>query len=123
MKKRGILMKLRTGDIAIIVLVVLLAISIWLVPYAFKADGEWVEVSHDGRPAYKLSLIEDKTVEVNGCTVEISGGAARVSSATCPDKICVKSGEISKKGEVIVCVPNRISIEVFGVSSYDALAG
>ena len=41
-----------------------------------------------------------------------------------PDKLCVKQGEISKAGESIICLPNRIIVSVEGgeESGIDATA-
>ena len=33
----------------------------------------------------------------------------------CPDKLDVKQGYISKVGEVIVCLPNKLVIEIKGI--------
>ena len=41
-----------------------------------------------------------------------SGGKVWVTDASCPDKICEHYGKISGDGEVIVCLPNRLIIQV-----------
>ena len=43
----------------------------------------------------------------------------RVIEADCPDQLDVKQGYISKVGEVIVCLPNRLVIEIKGVDEGD----
>ena len=35
-----------------------------------------------------------------------------MSDATCKNKICVNTGKISKKGESIVCLPNKTIVEI-----------
>ena len=37
--------------------------------------------------------------------------------ATCPDHICVNQKEISKTGETIVCLPNKVIVEIKGADS------
>ena len=32
--------------------------------------------------------------------------------ATCPDKLCIKQGNIEKKGATIVCLPHHLVIEI-----------
>ena len=44
--------------------------------------------------------------------IEIGDGKVRVIEADCPDKLDVKQGYISKPGEMIVCLPNRLVIEI-----------
>ena len=47
-----------------------------------------------------------------------------MKEADCPDHLCMKQGEISHKGETIVCLPNRVVIEVESNqdSEFDAVA-
>ncbi len=46
--------------------------------------------------------------------VVIENGAVRVAEADCPDQVCVHTGAISGPGETIVCLPNRLLIEITG---------
>lgn len=49
--------------------------------------------------------------------VEIGDEEVRVIEASCPDKLDVKQGTISKIGESIVCLPNKMLIEIKGLSN------
>lgn len=42
----------------------------------------------------------------------LKDGKADVTEASCPDKICVHQSPISKTGETIVCMPNRVIVTV-----------
>jgi len=46
--------------------------------------------------------------------VEIRGGTVRVIDSPCPDKICIAAGAISRTGQFIACLPNRVSIALEG---------
>lgn len=46
--------------------------------------------------------------------VKPEDGQVWVTEATCPDKICIHQGKISQEGETIVCLPNRMIIQIFG---------
>ena len=46
--------------------------------------------------------------------IEIGDEEVRVIEADCPDQIDVKQGYISKSNEMIVCLPNRLVIEIKG---------
>ena len=50
--------------------------------------------------------------KVGKCILVISDGKADMESADCPNQICVHHGAISHTGETIVCLPNRVVIEV-----------
>ena len=47
--------------------------------------------------------------------IELGEDKVRVIEADCPDKIDVKQGWISGIGETIVCLPNRMVIEIKGI--------
>ena len=53
--------------------------------------------------------------------VIVEKGAIRVCDADCPDKICEERGAISKAGQTIVCLPNRIVIKVLGKGEVEAI--
>ena len=61
-------------------------------------------------------LNKDGVFSLNGGTntLVIENGEAWVSKANCPDKICMGMGKISKNGEFIACLPNRVIIVVEG---------
>ena len=61
--------------------------------------------------AYPLD--EDRTVGIGNTNVcEIHEGRAYMKSADCPDQSCVHSYPIDREGEVIVCLPNKIVMEI-----------
>jgi hypothetical protein len=46
--------------------------------------------------------------------VVVEEGGVRVISSPCPEKICIKTGKISKPGQWIACLPNRVFISIQG---------
>ena len=50
----------------------------------------------------------------NGCVneLEIRSGSIGMVSADCPDKLCVHQGFIDRPGLPIVCLPNRLVIQL-----------
>ena len=59
-------------------------------------------------------LTEDRRIEINHGTniLEIKNGEASMIEADCPDQICVHEKAISADGESIICLPNKIVVEV-----------
>ena len=54
--------------------------------------------------------------------VVIAHGKARFLSAPCSNQYCVHQGWLSKVGQVAVCLPNQVSLELLGGSKpYDSL--
>jgi len=53
--------------------------------------------------------------------IEIKGGAIRVAESDCPKGICKQAGWVRTPGRSIMCVPNRVLIQLKGQSKdYDA---
>ena len=46
--------------------------------------------------------------------VHIKEGAAFVENSPCRDKICIHMGRISRNGEWIACLPNRVFLRIQG---------
>lgn len=58
-------------------------------------------------------------VEISGSYREVilvEKGRIRFEEANCPDLICVKTGWLTKRGDVAVCLPNRTIIKIEGQS-------
>ena len=57
-------------------------------------------------------------------TILVEKGRIRVEEADCPDQICVDQGFISDGTVPIVCLPNRLVIEIVGGGeAFDAATG
>lgn len=50
-------------------------------------------------------------------TLEMSGKRLRIVKSGCSRNICVHSGWIENPGQMIVCVPNKVLIEISGTAS------
>lgn len=44
----------------------------------------------------------------------IQDGKAWISEANCPNHDCVKKGKISQNGEMLVCIPHRLTVSIVG---------
>jgi hypothetical protein len=73
-----------------------------------------------------LSLDQQRTLQVPGplgiSTIVIDRGRARVASDPGRHQYCVKQGWLSKAGQVAMCLPNQVSLELLGgEKNYDSL--
>lgn len=71
----------------------------------------------DGKESASYSLNEELTVPVeteNGGynLLEIKDGKANIKEASCPDKICVNHHPVNKNGQTLVCLPNKVVVEI-----------
>lgn len=47
-------------------------------------------------------------------TIEIRGSSVLVTAASCANQVCVHHAPITRAGESIVCLPNRLSVRIEG---------
>ena len=79
-----------------------------------QKDGAAV-VTIDGEVFGSWPLSEDRTVEIgDGNRLVIKDGKADMVWADCPDKLCVNQKAISREGESIICLPNKVVVSITG---------
>ncbi len=101
---------MKRKDIPIIILTLLLSALAYFAVSGDSADK--IKVSQGGEVIGEYSLAEERTVDINGTnTLVIKDGKAFMKEADCPDKLCIKQGEIDEKGGSIICLPNKVVIE------------
>ena len=111
-----------------IIIICLLAICVFLFAViGLRSQGQSVLVMQDGATVFKAPLNREQTVDLHGplgiTRLEISEGRARVISSPCPFKICIGMGDVSREGEVVACVPNRLLVQVVGKTDSDRETG
>lgn len=110
----------------VILLAALLAVGIGalFLTRASRSEGTYVIVTVDGAEYGRYPIDIDKVIDINGTnTLEIKGGSARMTYADCVNQVCVNQSRVSRSGEMIVCVPNKIVITIIGDDSntFDAV--
>ena len=87
--------------------------------------GKTVTIMVDGKTEENFSLDDDFHKDFNGVSVCCENREVYVNVSNCPDKVCMRSGRISKSGESIICAPNRVAIKIGGkkVNLPDAMTG
>lgn len=122
MKK--LLKMVKPGDFIIVALLVVLS----FVPLAIftyqnasaNGDNLHVVVSADGEVVHEMELKNDHTREIyefvddhgHENTIVREGQMVYMADASCTDLLCVQQGEITEIGETIVCLPNRVLVEI-----------
>ncbi|MBR6473731.1 MAG: NusG domain II-containing protein [Firmicutes bacterium] len=109
---------MKKADIILLILIVAAGLIISFGPLAKEAGGTDVRVTLNGDTYGIYSLFEDQTIEIESDghrnVIIIEDGTARMESSTCKNQICVDHGRISLIGDSIVCLPNRVVIEIEG---------
>lgn len=84
----------------------------------------WVYQANRLVGVYRLDV--DQTVVIGDQTrphmkIQVRNGAIRVAESDCPKGVCRHAGWVRTPGRSIICVPNRVLVEVKGKTrDYDA---
>jgi hypothetical protein len=91
------------------------------------AITRWVLGARGGRAVFRVTAPEatwllrpdeDQVLDVNGPLgsnrIVVRDGEVFVESAPCANQICVKTGTVSRPGQWIACLPNRVFVAVEG---------
>ena len=109
-------------DFIIIGALLLFAVG-WLAArslFAQPASAVQADIYFDSRLVKTVSLTPglDETFAVPGqpdVVLQVSDGKIRFYSSTCKDKICIRSGYLSRPGESAACLPNRVAVKLVAV--------
>ena len=106
-------------DLLLIAGLLLLAGILYLALNHGRQEGGVAVVRVDGVVTERHSLAVNWTFSLNGGSnvLVIENGYAWLSEADCPDHLCVKMGKIHYTGQVITCLPNRLTVTVEGGES------
>jgi hypothetical protein len=91
---------------------------LFLVPYLAlhkeSAGLKEVKIFKDNKLVAEEGLDTDRIVKVGNMDIEINNGRVHVKDSDCPKEVCKSFGWISSPGQSIICVPNKVIIEVSG---------
>ena len=106
-----------------IILLVLIA-AMFLPFIALKGgEGEVMIVSGNGTEYYRLDTDRVIRIESGGRVnvVRIEDKKVYMEESDCKNRLCIKTGPISRPGEVIVCIPNRVMVKIVNKDKIDGV--
>lgn len=122
---KRILQQSKWGDYAVAgIFVVLASASIWL-PSLEPPNNQvrLAQVTIANIPVRDIDLRQPQTVSFLGqrgeVVLEVAAQRIRVRSSVCPNQFCVKQGFVSRPGQMLVCVPNRLVVLITGAQQND----
>lgn len=103
------------------VLIVFLFQTLWSHQHATKVQ---IRLGNKIYATYNLNL--QREVHVHGpigdAVIHIAQGKARFAKSPCHNQYCVHQGWLTHTGQVAICLPNQISLELIGEEKpYDSL--
>ncbi len=117
---------IKPGDWLVIVLgVLLVGVSFPLFWQGGLADRAIVR--QNGQVFAELDLRSKRQLEVPGplgsTLIAIEPGRARVVADPGPRQYCVRQGWLMRPGEIAICAPNRVSLQITGRTKvYDSIS-
>ena len=110
---------MKKRDIFVAVIILLAALLVGGVGRVLEKPAHYLRITVNGDVYGIYDLKEDQEISIgdtNLCRIM----EVRMEDADCPDQICVKTAEISRDGSTIVCLPNRVVLEVVSEVSEEA---
>ena len=111
----------KKSDLLIIGIFLLIALVIFL---PTLSDGEktlTAVITADGETFTQIRLTDStqEEIKINGTVIKINGKTVFFAESSCPDKVCVKTGNLDSQGDSSACVPNRVSVYIKGEKTDD----
>ena len=108
--------KLVTRTDILLVLFLIIAAAGFLFFQKQNSTGSMVIIYSDNEVIREIPLDQDIIFTVSNDmgtnTIVVENDLVYVTDADCPDKRCEKQGAISDPGEVIICLPHKLIVEV-----------
>ena len=117
---------MKKKDWILIFVVLCVAASAYLAHYFLRDTGKGeviVEVNGKLNGTYSLNEDQEITINQGSNLLEIKNGKANMIEADCPDQLCVHQRAVSASNENIICLPNKVVVEIRskGESQIDAV--
>lgn len=86
-----------------------------------RTKGDLLRITVDNELYGEYPLNQDQTIRINDTNVcEIQNGSVRMTEADCPDHLCMDFAPIDSDGGTIICLPNRVFLEIVSSDSPDS---
>ena len=107
--------RLKKKDIVLMIIILVVAGSCMLLHRIIgEKSADYITVKVNGKIEGVYSLADDQEIVLNNGSnvLKIKNGEADMIRADCPDQLCVHTGSISKEHEMIVCMPDKVIVEI-----------
>jgi hypothetical protein len=101
--------------------------TIWMTMVIWSGGAADKAIIRSGGKIFReVSLSRDQQIEVPGplgtSVITIEKRRARISSDPSPRQYCVRQGWLQQAGEIAICLPNEVSVELAGgAKKYDSM--
>lgn len=118
---------IRKADIFLAIILIVLGLFVSYLFTSNNGNGSTVHITVSGKSYASFPLSENRTVEITQDDhinkITIDDGTVSMTFSDCTNQDCVLHSSISRTGETIVCLPNKVVIEIEGEGSgFDTIA-
>lgn len=113
-------MKKYKKDIIVVFILLIIALGFYLIfHFTNNKTAKVVEIYREDTLIESYSLDDSGQHKlkfdnsINNITIE--NGSVFMKDANCPDKLCVKQGNITDSGESIICLPHKIVVKIVAI--------
>ncbi len=113
------------GDWLVIIASVVAIIFMFLQFWSFEQASK-LKIRQGNQIISTYDLNQTRDLRIHGAVgdslISISQGKVRFKQSPCNNQYCVHQGWLNRAGQVAICIPNQISLQLIGAkSSYDSL--
>lgn len=113
---------MKKNDFLFLSAVVLISIISFIFVAVNTENGDTAIIYKDGKIYQEVDLSKNSEIIIGTTNSVITeNGCIYMSRASCPDKLCMRQGRISDSSKKIICLPNKIVIEVKRKSEIDTV--
>lgn len=120
-------MNIKKNDILLVFFIVVISFSLLMLFNTKKTDGTLAKVYYENELVLKIDMTTSniKTYVVAGYNgdviIKAGNGKIRVEDEDSPLHLCSKQGWVSSSYEPIVCLPNRVVINIESEQKIDTV--
>lgn len=118
---------IKKADILLAIVFIVLGLCVSYAASFHSSTGSTVLISVDGKEYGSYALNKNRTVTVkqDGHTnvIVIKNSSVSMTESDCKNQVCVHTGAISKVSQSIICLPNKVVVQIEGKDGeYDAIS-
>ncbi len=115
------------GDVILTSFVALLSAVLFLISFTGESEALTAEIYVGGEKAHSIALSdvqESYTLRENYCELLIEKDGVTFLFSDCGDQLCVKKGKLTRQGDTMACVPEKVVVVLQGTADkkIDAVA-
>lgn len=114
-------MKLTKGDKVLVIVLIIFSLlfAYYISTINNSLENKYVSIQINGEEVKTIKFSDDIIGEkyvletkFGRNVLQFGDNEVRIIEASCPDQLCIKQGKIGQVGQLLVCLPNRLVVEI-----------